>query len=81
MLCSFLLGQHDRALQAEIVGCERSDCLAIGSLGRLRHDGVIVEDTPQDHLVVLDRSIGDILGLAEELLDMFYRGLLTLAYM
>lgn len=58
------------ALEAEVVGCERGDGLAIGGFGRLGHDGVVVEDAPQYHLVVLYRRVDDILVLAEHPLHM-----------
>lgn len=71
MLQSILFGHCCRALQAEICGCERCCCPALGILGCLWHDGRVVEDCAKAHLVMANASVHELLTLGQEPLYVF----------
>lgn len=67
-----LLAQGNWALQAQVVGGEGSDGAAFLVRRCLRNDRGRVEDASENHLVVCDGAIHDLLALAEEDLDMLW---------
>jgi hypothetical protein len=72
MFQSVLLAQGNRALQAQIIRGKGSDGAAFLVGRRLRKDRGRIEDAAEDHLVVRDGAIHDLLALAQEDLDMLW---------
>lgn len=72
MFQSVFLAQGNRALQAQVIRGKGSDGAAVLVRRRLREDGGGVEDAAENHLVVCDGAIHDLLALAQEDLDMLW---------
>lgn len=61
-----------RTLQAEIVRCQGRDRPTVVVCGCLRHDGGVVEDATEDHFVMRNAAVHDILPAVEKQLHMFW---------